>query len=248
MEIILVSIAIFMGSLIQRVIGFGMPIIVIPTLFIYFSPATALIMAFIVGIISSLFVVNDLKQTTVLNNSIYKVLFPASVIGIGFGAWVLTISPKSYLQISLGVLIVIGLIIQKYFQPIPKNQLKPKPDLFIYAIFAGFFNSTVGLSAGPLIIWIRKHIVSPNSVRLLLAFNFIFMNVLSIFFLHYFDRNAFILIPTFFFILFLPIIFIANYTGSILSNKIKETHYNSIVFYFLATIGVLTTYYGINSL
>lgn len=233
------------GVFLQRIVGFGMPIIVLPAALIFFEPTSALVAALVVGIISSVIVAYKLKAKTNFDFRIIRALIPSAILGIIFGAFILTIISKDVLQIFLGLSIIFSLSIQKYFFPKPKEKIKIDKKLPIYGMASGFFNSTVALSAGPLIIWARSYVVKPNQVRLLMAYSFIVMNSISILTIQILDNKALTSIPLYVYVLLLPIIVFANYLGTIAANKINENFYDNLAYILLIFAGLAVFVKGI---
>lgn len=222
-----------------------MPIIVFPVTLIFFPQTSALIIALLTGIFSSSIVAYELRSITKVNFGIIKTIIPTSTIGIIIGAYTLSIISKGTLQIFLGLSIIILLNVQKYFLPNPKGEIKIERKLHLYGLLSGFFKSTVGLSAGPLLVWIRFYIVKPNQVRVLMAYYFITMNSIAIISIQVFENKALTNISFYLLMLLLPIIFIANYLGSIIANKVSEAFYNQLAYFALMVAGIVILAMGL---
>lgn len=247
-EVILILLAVLTGAFIQRVVGFGMPIVVFPAALIFLKPTSALIITLLVGIISGIVIARELRKNTKIDFKIIWALIPMSLLGIIAGSYVLTLLDKSTLQIFLGLSIIISLNIQRYFLPKPKEKIKIEKSIHFYGLLSGFFKSTVGLSAAPLIVWIRFYIINPDQIRLLLAYYFLIMNVVAIASIQVFENDALTSIPSHLFIGIIPAVLIANYSGSIISKKINETFYNHLAYYALMFAGIITFITGLKGL
>lgn len=248
MELLVLSSFLLIGTLIQRVAGFGMPMIVIPALLIYFQPTVALPIALLLSLILSIFMLISLGD---IEKIIWRIIFailPVSLIGIITGSYVLTIIDKAILQIILGITIIITLNIQQFFSG--KNRLALAVDRPLYAsgAVAGFFNPTVGLSAAPMIVWMRTHRIEPNQIRKIFAIQFIGMNIISITLIFYFKPGTFSELNFGLIALLIPIVFIANYIGGFISDKINHATYEKIVYATLSIAGIACLIYGIMNL
>ncbi|HEX5797636.1 MAG TPA: sulfite exporter TauE/SafE family protein [Candidatus Saccharimonadales bacterium] len=248
MELLTLSCFILIGTLIQRVAGFGMPMIVIPSLLIYFQPTVAVSIALFLGIISSIIVLISLKN---IEKIIWKIIFailPISLLGIITGSYILTIIDKAILQIILGTVIIITLNIQEFFSAKNRQALAIDKPLYTSGAIAGFFNSTVGLSAAPMIIWMRTHAITSNQIRKVFALQFICMNIVSIISIFYFEPATFTGLNFGLLALALPIILIANYIGGIISDRINHNTYERVVYIALSVAGLACLIYGVMSL
>lgn len=248
MELFILSCFILIGTLIQRVAGFGMPMIVIPSLLIYFQPTVAVSTALFLGILSSIIVLISLRS---IEKIIWKIIFailPISLLGIITGSYILTMIDKAILQIILGTLIIITLNIQEFFSIKNRQVLAIDKPLYVSGAVAGFFNSTVGLSAAPMIIWMRTHLITPNQIRKVFSIQFICMNIVSIISIFYFEPATFSGLNFSLLALALPIVLIANYIGGIISDKINHNTYERIVYVTLSIAGLACLIYGIINL
>lgn len=248
MEILVLSGFILIGTLIQRVVGFGMPMIVIPSLLIYFQPTAAVSTALFLGIIISAVVLISLKNIEKIVWRIILVILPVSLAGIITGSYILTIIDKAVLQIILGALIIITLNIQEFFTAKNRRALAVDTPLYASGAVAGFFNSTVGLSAAPMIIWMRTHAITPNQIRKVFALQFIFMNIISIISIFYFEPETLSKLNFGLLVLALPTVFVANYIGGVISDKINHNTYERVVYITLFVAGLACLIYGLFSL
>ncbi len=239
-EIILILLAVLAGAFTQRVVGFGMPILVFPATLIFFKPTSALIITLLVGVVSGIVIARDLRSNTKIDFKIIRAIIPASLVGIIIGAYILTIISKSSLQIFLGLSIIVSLNIQRYFLPKPKEKIKVEKNIHLYGLLSGFFKSTVGLSAAPLIVWIRFYIIKPNQIRLLLAYYFLIMNILAIASIQAFENNALTGIPGYLLLGLIPAVLIANYLGSITAGKVDKRFYDQLAYFVLMLAGIIT--------
>lgn len=245
-ETIVILLAGMAGVFVQRVVGFGMPIIVLPLALLYFQPPPALTIVLFTGILSSIVIINELKKKTAIDFKIIRALVPASLIGIIIGSYVLSIISREALQIFLGVSIIIFLNIQRYFLPEPKNKIRVDKSIHLYGLLSGFFKSTVGLSAAPLVVWLRFYVIKPNQIRLLFAYYFFIMNVVAIISIQAFEKNTLSDISWYLYVLLIPAVMLANYLGSMTAKKVNTAFYNKLAFFVLIVAGLITLGSGLN--
>ncbi len=245
-EAALILLSVLAGVFVQRLVGFAMPIIVLPVVLIFFQPTSALIITLLAGIFSSIVILYELKSKESLNFRVLKAIIPASVVGIIIGSYVLTFISKEVLQIFLGLSIIIFLNVQRYFMPKPKGDIKIDGKVHFYGLLSGFFKTTVGLSAAPLLIWIRFYKMRSNQIRILLSSYFLVMNIVGIASIQVFDNNALVNVPGYIFILLLPVIILANYLGSITAGKVNEKSYDKLVHFVLMAAGIITLIAGLD--
>lgn len=246
-ETIVILLSVLAGVFTQRTVGFGMPIIVLPVSLIFFEQTSALMITLITGLVSSILVVYQLKKKTEFDLRIIISIIPLAIIGVIAGAYVLTVISKEALQIFLGLSIILSLNIQRYFLPKPKHEIKTDQKIRLYGLLAGFFNSTVGLSAAPLLVWIRSYKVKPDQVRLLLAYSFMTMNTLSIITIQFLENNTIGGISRYVLIFLLPVIIVANYLGMLAAKKIDKHFYDQLAYLVLMFAGIITLFAGIKN-
>lgn len=248
MDSFLIVTFIFLGVLMQRVVGFGMPMLTLPVLLLFFQPPQALVIVLFIGIVSSGMVLFNLRSNSKVAWRIILSILPISIVGILVGSYIITIIDKAWLQIALGLLVILSINIQEYFLPKPTKKLKPNKQMYAVGLAAGFFNPTVALSAAPLILWIRSHIVRPNQLRQIMAVSFITMNSISIFSILSFKPEILKENHLTIVILALPAIFLANLLGAKIANNLAQGIYEKTVYAILTITGILCLAIGINSL
>ena len=248
LEISIIILVVFIGVVTQRVAGFGMPLFVIPTLLLFFSPAEAVTMTLLLGIVSSFFIFFELKEKTTNHWRIILSIFPALLLGIIVGSYTITIVEKSILQIVLGVLIVVTVNVQEHFSPKKLKKLEVNPQLHLVSLVAGFFNATVALAGAPFVIWLRMHVIKPDQIRIFLAVLFIITNIFSISAIALFDPEIFNHEYFSILLVVLPFIFFANFLGKNIANKINKEVYAKIVYMLLTVTGIICMYLGFISI
>lgn len=243
-EYLIIASAVLIGTTTQRVAGFGAPIIIIPAVLLFYSPPVTLITVLPIGIISSIIVLSNLKQSKV-NWAILRRIFVLGTIGVIIGAYVTSIIEKSLLQIVLGSVVILSVNIQEFFLPRTNHKLQPDKSLYGFGFIAGFFNSTVGLSAAPLLIWIRKHNIKPNELRKMLAIIFITANILSILAIVAFASSPIKEINFFLLAGVIPVIFAANKIGHYISERINVKIFEKLAYVVLNLTGIICFTAGI---
>ncbi|HEX5455766.1 MAG TPA: sulfite exporter TauE/SafE family protein [Candidatus Saccharimonadales bacterium] len=244
-ETTIILLAAMAGVFTQRVVGFGMPIIVLPVALLYFHPPPALTIVLFTGILSSIVIINELKTKTRIDLKIIRAIIPASIVGIVIGSYILSVISKEALQIFLGISIIIFLNIQRYFLPEPKHEIKVDKNIHMYGLLSGFFKSTVGLSAAPLVVWLRFYIIKPNQIRLLLAYYFFIMNVVAIISIQAFENNTLSDISWYMYVLLVPAVILANFLGSAVAKRVNTSFYNKLAYLVLIAAGAITLFSGV---
>ena len=246
-EVLVILLAVFVGVFTQRLVGFGMPIIVLPAVLVFFPPASALVITLLIGIISSILILHELRRKDKINFKIIITLLPASAIGVITGAYVLTIMSKEALQIFLGLSILVFLNLERHVLIRKKRKIKIEKNIHFYGLLSGFFKSTVGLSAAPLMIWMRLYVIRPDQIRILMSYYFLIMNTVAIISIQLFEKSAIANIHTYLFLLIIPATVVANHLGSKMANKVNEKSYHRLAYIVLMIAGAITLASGLNS-
>jgi uncharacterized membrane protein YfcA len=103
----------------------------------------------------------------------------------------------------------------------------------------------VGLSAAPLVVWLRFYIIKPDQIRLLLAYYFFIMNVVAIISIQAFENNTLAEIPWYMYVLLLPAVMLANSLGSVMAQRVNTAFYNKLAYLVLIVAGAVTLFSGI---
>lgn len=232
------------GIIFQTVVGFGVSSFITPALLVYFNPPIAVTVTLLMATVLCLVVLYSERNQSELSWPIVVRLFIAAVPGLLIGSYVVTRIDKSLLQIIVGLLIILGAVVQEHIFPRPTKQLAVSRGINVSGFVAGLLNASAAQAAPPLVLWMRTHKSRPNQLRHNLAAAFILMNLASIMTIHFLKHGSLSAKGFEIFLLLLPLVILGNVLGRFINTKIDMKHHRSIVLLSLIVIGLVTVGLG----
>jgi uncharacterized protein len=247
-EALVIAAFALIGVITQTVVGFGIAFFLPPVLLAYFSPPVTITIMLGVGTAASMLVLYRERRTNELVWPVILRLFAASVPGLLIGAYIITRIDKAWLQIIIGILIIIGVLIQEYAFPKPTKPLGVSRGMALSGFIGGVMNATAALAAPPLIVWMRTHVTTPNQIRHNLAALFILINGASIIAIHVIKPQSLDSKGLMIFALLLPVIVVGNQIGKVVASRVNLKYYHKIIFVAIVAAGIASIAFGISGL
>ncbi len=245
LEIFIIALATLLGVITQRVVGFGIGAFVTPIVLIFFEPAPTVVIALLVGTLSCAAIVFDARRRFVLLwPVIFRLLIP-SVLGLLLGAYIVTRIDKALLQVVVGIVVIVGILIQQYAFPKPKRALGASRGITLSGFLGGLFNSGAGNGVPPIILWIRRHTSTPEQIRQNLAALFIPMNICSMVTIYVLQPTGFSNQAVTTSLLLVPIIVIGSLIGNRLTKKVNTRQYEKLMVITIILTGIVTAALGL---
>ena len=148
METLLLVLAIFTGSMLQRVTGMGFALVAAPFLVLIAGPKTGVILVNVAAVVASATVL-----TRVFRHVEWKklvVLLPAALVGIVPGAAVAQSVPPAWLEILVGGMVLGGLTASQ----LRSSAWRPGAQALAAAgLVSGFMNATAGVGGPALSVY-----------------------------------------------------------------------------------------------
>jgi len=233
------------GIIFQTVVGFGVSSFITPVLLVYFNPPIAVTVTLLMATVLCLVVLYSERSHLELSWAIVFRLFIAAVPGLLIGSYIVTRIDKAVLQIIVGLLIILGAVVQEYIFPKPTKQLGVSKGINASGFISGILNASAAQAAPPLVLWMRAHKSRPNQLRHNLAAAFILMNVASIITIHFLKHGSLSAKGFEVFLMLLPLIILGNISGRYLGSKINIKQYHAIVFWAVVIAGVVSALLGL---
>ncbi|HYF96420.1 MAG TPA: sulfite exporter TauE/SafE family protein [Patescibacteria group bacterium] len=247
-EITFIIIAAFIGVIVQSVSGMGMMLFLTPTLLLFLSPPTAIITGLISGILlSSLILLNEHRKREALYNYLPYLLL-ASIPGIFIGAQLISKISKSHLLIMVGLMILTTVFLQKIKFNHPHSRFESKKWAILSGLVAGIFNASTSMGGPALALWIRSFTKKIHPLRDTLNICFIFLNILSIFFILSVNSGSITKDSLWINALLVPIIFCGHFLGKALLRKVSVDKFRFYVFLAITMAGLFSLISGISKL
>lgn len=167
--VIMTALTIFIGGLVQGMVGFGLGMVSVPLLSLFLDVKLAIPIATVFGWLITIPVC--LKMRKDINFKLAFLLYIPAIFGVQFGGELLKNIPSAYILITMGViLIIVGA------STLLNRPVRVKENIFS-AIVCGFSSGVLGASAGesgpPIVTYMNC--LKDNASRIKATTNFYFL-------------------------------------------------------------------------
>ena len=146
--LIVVGLAVLVGTILQRVSGAGVGLIVSPVLSLLIGPAHGVLVTNGVTMISGTTL--TIQAWRRIDWKRYAILVSSALIGLIPGAWLVAHLPSAWLQIVVGGVVLLGLAVTVGLRNLPPTA--ETPTGIVAGAFGGLFNVTAGVAAAAMVV------------------------------------------------------------------------------------------------
>ena len=143
--------AVLIGTVLQRLSGTGVGLVVAPVLSLLLGPAFGVLVTNMTTVVSGFLIM--LSVWASIDWRKFWLIIPAAVIGAWPGAWLVGVLSAGWLSIILGSIVVAALLVTVTLRSLPAVT-GPFPALTA-GLIGGFFNTTSGVAAPVMVIHSR---------------------------------------------------------------------------------------------
>ncbi|NLS08864.1 sulfite exporter TauE/SafE family protein [Nesterenkonia sp. MY13] len=147
----IIAAAVLIGTILQRLSGTGVGLVVAPVLSLLLGPAFGVLVTNMTTVVSGFLIM--LSVWSAINWRKFWLIIPAAVIGAWPGAWLVGVLSAGWLSIILGSIVVAALLVTVTLRRLP--EWTTKPPAVITGLIGGFFNTTSGVAAPVMVIYSR---------------------------------------------------------------------------------------------
>lgn len=144
-------IAVLVGSILQRVSGTGVGLVVAPVLSLLMGPATGVLVTNAATVCSGFMITLAVRRMVEWKHA--AVLILSAIPGVVLGALVVRWVPAEWLQIGVGAVVLLALAITKFTHT--AGQVNQRKAVIPAGLIGGFFNSTAGVAAPAMVVYSR---------------------------------------------------------------------------------------------
>lgn len=144
-------IAVLVGSILQRVSGTGVGLVVAPVLSLLMGPATGVLVTNAATVCSGFMITLAVRRMVEWKHA--AVLILSAIPGVVLGALVVRWVPAEWLQIGVGAVVLLALAITKFTHT--AGQVNQQKAAVPAGLIGGFFNSTAGVAAPAMVVYSR---------------------------------------------------------------------------------------------
>lgn len=144
-------IAVLVGSILQRVSGTGVGLVVAPVLSLLLGPATGVLVTNAATVCSGFMITVAVRRMVEWKHA--AVLILTAIPGVVLGALLVRWVPAEWLQIGVGAVVLLALAITKFTHT--AGQVNQRKAVVPAGLIGGFFNSTAGVAAPAMVVYSR---------------------------------------------------------------------------------------------
>jgi len=230
--------AVFLGSVLSGMIGFGFALIAVPLLTLVLSPQTVVPMVRLQSLLTSAMV--GLSARRWLDVRRMWLLIVASLVGLPLGAYLLTVWDVNTLKVFIGAVTVLSaasMLLGVELQ-IGDGPLVRAPVGFLSGVLGG----STGMAGPPVVIFFSGQGVEKQTFRANLALLFVVQNVFSIpLYMAGGIMTRSVLVYT---IVLLPALLIGAPLGIRLSQRVDEVAFRKVALLAIMATGLVAVVSG----
>lgn len=149
--LLVAALAVLVGSTLQRVSGTGVGLVVAPTLSVLLGPGQGVLVTNAVATVSALLIM--LTVLADVDWARFRWIMAAAVPGAVAGAWLVHELPAAWLQLIVGVVVLLALVTSVALPELP--EVRGRVPLAAAGLVGGLFNTTAGIAAPAMVVYAR---------------------------------------------------------------------------------------------
>jgi uncharacterized membrane protein YfcA len=213
--------------------GFGLALILVPAMLLFYEPATVVSVAIILGIFVALTVIADSWRE--IQSRVVLALLPFAFVGLVVGSQILKVVDEQYIQLSAGAVVVCaaGLLIKSVRLPGSKTGV----GTAVAGLTSGTLSTSIGLPGPPIVLLFAARGLPKRNFRVNNAAYFLSINLvgLAILFLRGIAGPEDLPLAA----ALVPAAFIGKALGTVMLKGISEQMFRIIALGVTALTGVL---------
>lgn len=148
---VILVLAVLVGTVLQRLSGTGVGLVIAPVLAILLGPAFGVLVTNMTTVVSGFLIM--LSVWASIDWRRFWRIIPAAVLGSIPGAWVVGQLPAGWLSIILGCIVVLALLVTVTVRRVPS--WTGRVPAATAGLLGGFFNATSGVAAPVMVMYSR---------------------------------------------------------------------------------------------
>lgn len=146
-----IVLAVLIGTILQRLSGTGVGLVVAPVLSLLLGPGFGVLVTNMTTVVSGFLIM--LSVWAYISWRKFWLIIPAAFIGAWPGAWLVGVLSAGWLSIILGSIVVAALLMTVTFQRLP--EWTGRAPGVAAGFIGGFFNTTSGVAAPVMVVYSR---------------------------------------------------------------------------------------------
>jgi uncharacterized membrane protein YfcA len=232
-EFLLIALILLFASFVQGFSGFGLAIISIPLLSLFFNIKHVIPLIALLGFLLNILLYFELRRHIIFKN--LKNLYIGSLLGIPIGIFFFLIADVKILKLIVSIIILIFVIVN-FIKNLEVKKIQPIYG-YVAGFFAGFLGGAINTNGPPVLIYQKMIPQSKTEFKSSITGYFILNSVLIVS-SHFITgiTTKFVLLN---FVYFSPIIIIGFILGNKTFKKINTVIFNKIILFLLLAIALI---------
>lgn len=229
----LVAGALFVGSALNALVGFGFSLVSVPVMALAVGPKEAVVLASLLALASNSGVA--LRHRAEAQRPIVGRLMAGSIVGLPIGLAVLVVVPAQWIGIGIAVVVLSAVALIATGRQV--ESVPPWADV-VAGVVSGVLNTSVGVSGPPVVMSLHGHGLGKATFRATAATVFGLSGIVAIALFGLSGRiNATVLATA---LLVLPAWPLGWWVGDRLHRRVDEARFRSVVLWMLTATAVIS--------
>lgn len=236
MDILILSLIVFLASLIQGATSFGFSLVALPLMGFILNLKEIVPLLVILSLLLNILIALQLKMKP--NIKEVFLLFIFGIIAIPFGVKLLLVVDEVILKKAVSLfLIVVAIMMARGYKIKIKNK---NLALIITGTLSGILNGSVSLSGPPIVILLSNDQKNRDDFRISLTSLFILFNIFTV--IMFLSKGLLSISIMTSYLPIIPFLFLGTFIGVKIGNKIDEGKFKQIVLYLLVIMGIINLF------
>jgi len=236
MDILILSLIVFLASLIQGATSFGFSLVALPLMGFILNLKEIVPLLVILSLLLNILIALQLKMKP--NIKEIFLLFIFGIIAIPFGVKLLLVVDEVILKKAVSLfLIVVAIMMARGYKIKIKNK---NLALIITGTLSGILNGSVSLSGPPIVILLSNDQKNRDDFRISLTSLFILFNLFTV--IMFLNKGLLSISIMTSYLPIIPFLFLGTFIGVKIGNKIDEGKFKQIVLYLLVIMGIINLF------
>jgi uncharacterized membrane protein YfcA len=146
-ELGLVAFAVFLGSVLNGVVGFGFALVTVPLMSIALGPKEAVVLSALFGLLSNMGV--GIRHRDEIEVSLVRRIVAGALVGMPLGLVVMVVVPPEPLKVAISLVVLgsVALFARGWVIHDPPHRVD-----VLTGVFSGILNTSVGISGPPVVM------------------------------------------------------------------------------------------------
>ena len=240
--LIVAFMVIILASAVSGLIGFGLAVVAVPLLLIFFDPAEVVVLIALISLFTNTVIVLDSWREVEVRSVL--ALMPWAIVGLVLGTEILRSVNPDYLRLGVGVIVVLSAIL--LLRNFTLKGIEGRLGTVLAGASSGALATSTGIAGPPIVLLFAARGLPKDSFRASNAAYFLVLSVAIIFTL--FARNIVEGSEVWIAAALVPAAFVGKTLGTMIVGRISDRWFHKITLSVVLLTGILGVMTAIRAL